>query len=302
MRLSRMAAVTAGAMMASSVAVFAADSVSTGTQAQSSTTTITTVTTTTAPTTAAGATRAENRIATEFSVFAGSQDNASSLVTGLRQGGEVTLVTPTSSGQAATGTTFSVPTRPMGYGNVRISLALAQEQLNRAGITQPTADQLRAALVGGTVTSGSGPTATTTELQGVLQMRAQGMGWGQIANAMGTKLGHVMSGLKQTNQPLANGQSVPGAGTGSTSITTAAGTRSGTTTSRGNGRGAQARAGGEAGAGIVTAAGGPAVTGARVETGGGARGGAGLVTGAGASAGARASAAGLANGKGHAKP
>lgn len=299
MRLSRMAVITA-ALVTGSAAVFG---VSTGAQAQSGTTATTTTTvTTSAPVTAAGATRVENKLASEFSAFAGSQDNAQSLVTGLRQGGEVTLVTPTSSGQAVTSTTFTAPTRPMGYGNVRISLALAQEQLIRAGITQPTGDQLRAALVGGTVTSGSGPTATTTELQGVLQMRAQGMGWGRIANAMGTKLGHVMSGLKQTNQQLANGQSVPGAGTGSTSITTAAGTRSATNSSRGNGRGSQARTGGEAGAGIVTAAGGSVVTGARVETGGGVRGGTGLVTGTGASMGARASAAGLANGKGHAKP
>ena len=298
MRLSRMGAIAA------------AFSVATGAQAQSSTTvttaTTTTTVTTSAPVTAAGATRVENKLASEFSTFAGSQENAQSLVTGLRQGGEVTLVTPTGNGQTATSTTFTAPTRPMGYGNVRISLALAQEQLIRAGITQPTSDQMRAALVGGTVTSGSGPTAKTTELQGVLQLRAQGMGWGQIANGMGTKLGHVMSGLKHTNQQLANGQSVSGAGTGSTAITTAAGTRSGATSSNGssngNGRGAQARAGGEAGTGIVTAAGGPAVTSARVETGGGARGGAGLVTGAGASAGARASATGLANGKGHAKP
>jgi len=296
MRISRFAVITAGALVTGSVAVFAADGISTGTQTQSGTTT--TIATTAAPNTATGATRTENKIAAEFSAFAGSQDNAQSLVTGLRHGGEVTLVTPTSSGQAVTSTTFTVPTRPMGFGNTRISLALAQEQLIRAGITRPTGDQLSAALVGGTVTSGSGPTATRTELQGVLNMRAQGMGWGQIANAMGTKLGHVMSGLKQTNQQLANGQPVPGAGTGSTAITTAAGTRSGTTSSNGNGRGAQARAGGEAGAGIVTAAGGPAATGARVETGGGA----GLVTGAGASAGARASATGLANGKGHAKP
>jgi hypothetical protein len=293
MRLSRIAVITAGALMTGSVAVF---SVSTGAQAQS-TTTVTTAT----PVATSGSTR-DNKLASEFSTFAGSQDNAQSLVTGLRQGGEVTLVTPTSSGQAVTSTTFTAPTRPMGYGNVRISLALAQEQLIRAGITRPTGDQLRAALVGGTVTSGSGPTATTTELQGVLQMRAQGMGWGQIANGMGTKLGHVMSGLKQTNRQLANGQSVPGAGTGSTSVTTAAGTRGATNSSRGNGRGPQVRSGGEAGAGIVTAAGGSAVAGTRVETGGGARGGAGLVTGSGASAGARASTNGLANGKGHAKP
>ncbi len=213
-----------------------------------------------APASATGATHAEEKIASEFAIFAGSQENARSLMTGLRNGGEVTLATPLSSSPTGASTTFSPPTRPMGNGNVRISLALAQEQLIRLGVTHPTAEQVRASLVGGTITTGSGPTAKTTELRGVLEMRAQGMGWGQIAGAMGTKLGHVMSGLKQTNRQLAAGQAVPGAG-----------------------------------AGIVTAAG------ARVDADGNARG-AGVVTGAGASAGSRASAAGLANGKGHAKP
>ncbi len=305
MKLCKIGFVT-GALLAGSIAAFAADSASTGTQTQSGTAGATT----TASITTAGATRVEDKIASEFAVFAGSQDNARSLVTGLRQGGEITLVAPsaqagtgtTGTSTSGTGTTFTPPTRPMGYGNVRISLALAQEQLIRVGVTQPTADQLKAALVGGTVTSGSGSTATTTEFQGVLQMRAQGMGWGQIANAMGTKLGHVMSGLKQTNQQLATGQPVPGAGAaGSAGITTAAGAGSGTSSSRGYGRGTQARVDGEAGAGIVTAAGQPAATNARLQAGGDARG-VGLVTGAGMAVGSRASTTGLANGKGHAKP
>lgn len=294
----KMKVIFAVALLGSSIAALAADGAATGVQTQPGTT-ITTTAQTAAPVTAAGATRAEDKIVAEFSLFAGSQDNARNLVTGLRQGSEVTL---TDGGQAGPGATFTPPTRPLGYGNVRIALALAQEQLIRQGVTQPTADQLRAALAGGTITNGTGPTATTTELQGVLQMRGQGMGWGQIANAMGTKLGHVMSGLKQTNQQLAKGQPVPGAGAAaSAGITTAAGTRSGAASSRGNGRGAQSRVDAEAGAGIVTAAGGPAAIGARFQAGGDAHA-AGVVTGAGMAAGSRASAAGLANGKGHAKP
>ena len=293
MRSCKMTGLFAVALLGGSIAALAADGASTGTRTQSG---ITTATTTATPVTSARATQPEDKIASEFSIFAGSQDNARSLVTGLRQGSEVTL---TNDGPAGGGATFTPPTRPMGDGNVRISMALAQEQLIRAGVTQPTAEQLNASLVGGTVTSDSG---RTTELQGVLQMRAQGMGWGQIANSMGTKLGHVMSGVKQTNQQLAKGQPVPGAGVvGSAGITTAAGTRSGVTSSRGNGRGAPARVEAEAGTGIVTAAGGPAVTGTRFQTGGDARA-AGVVTAAGAAAGSRASAAGLANGKGHAKP
>ena len=284
-------------VFATSSAVPAADSASTGTRTWSDSVSASTPTASATP---ANATRVEDKIASQFAIFAGSQDNSRSLVTGLRQGSEITLDSPAGGGQAGSSATFTPPTRPMGYGNVRISLALAQEQLIRLGITQPTAEQLTAALNGGAVTSGTGSTATTTQLQGVLQMRAQGMGWGQIANAMGTKLGHVMSGLKQTNQQLATGQPVPGT-TGSAGITTAAGAGSGAVSARGQGRGTQARGDGEAGAGIVTAAGGPAATNARFQAGGDLRG-AGVVTGVGTAVGSRASAAGMANGKGHAKP
>jgi hypothetical protein len=90
----------------------------------------------------------------------------------------------------------------MGHGNVFISLALAKQQLNQLGISQPTPQQLQAALTGGEVTTGTGATATTTQLQGILTMRSQGMGWGQIAQAQGTKLGPVISGLKNANQNI----------------------------------------------------------------------------------------------------
>ena len=291
MRLSRMAGFTTGILLAGSIAALAAETTPAGARTQPGATVPNA-----APTTKAGATKVEDKLTSEFAIFAGSQDNSRSLVTGLRQGSEVTL---TNDSPAGGGATFTPPTRPMGYGNTRISLALAQEQLIRAGITQPTAEQLSASLVGGTVTNGSGQ---TTELQGVLQMRADGKGWGRIANEMGTKLGHVMSGLKQTNQQLAKGKPVPGAGSaGSSGITTAAGTRGGATTSRGNGRGSQARADQEVGVGIVTAAGGPVATGARVQAGGDVRA-AGVVTGAGTAAGSNASTTGLGNGKGHAKP
>jgi hypothetical protein len=92
----------------------------------------------------------------------------------------------------------------MGFGNVYISLALAKQQLNTLGITQPAPEQLQAALTGGTITqtTGSGVTATTTttDLPGVLTMRSQGMGWGQIAQKLGTKLGPVMSSMKSANK------------------------------------------------------------------------------------------------------
>lgn len=128
---------------------------------------------------------------------------------------------------AATGTvSFTPPTR----GNVRIALSLARAQLAGQGITRPTPEQLQTALVGSPAAApAAGTTATGTT--GILQMRADGMGWGKIANSMGFKLGAVMSGRA-----------------------TAAAAASGTTTAAGSAAGASAGRG--KGSGIVTAGGG----------------------------------------------
>jgi hypothetical protein len=93
-----------------------------------------------------------------------------------------------------TTTVITPPTGKMGHGNVFTSLALAKQQLGQMGISQPTPEQLQAALTGGTITTGTGATATatTTQLNGILTMRSQGMGWGQIAQKQGTKLGPVV--------------------------------------------------------------------------------------------------------------
>lgn len=144
----------------------------------------------------AAASNVNNKLVESFTGLAGSRDNATSLITGLRTGGSITLVDspsqtdPATSGSTATSTgiTFSPETKPMGYGNIRIALSLARTQLASQGITNPTAEQLQGALMG----TPGGSTGTAT--QGVLQMRAAGMGWGQIANSMGVKLGTVMSG------------------------------------------------------------------------------------------------------------
>src|SRR5258705_7294639 len=189
-------------MLALSIAAFAADGLSTGQARQSGWAGI--APKTAAPVTPAGKANAEDKVASEFTMFAGSQDNARNLVPGLRHGSEISLTAPAGNDPAGVITTFTPPAPPMNSGDVRICLALAQEQLIRLGITRPTAEQIQAALVGGTITSGHG--STPTRLQGVLQMRAQGAGWGRIANAMGTKLGHLMGGLKQTNQQIGAGQ------------------------------------------------------------------------------------------------
>lgn len=198
-------------------------------------------------TTARGEGAVSDRISADFSAFAGSTTNSDALVTGLRNGTAVTLAT-TDANAVTTSTTFMPPTGKMGYGNVYTSLALAKQQLAGVGITEPTATQLQAALVGGTVTT---PTGQTT-LTGVLELRAQGMGWGQIAHSYGYKLGPVISGMKASNARI-TAQTATGATT-TTATTSAAGNRSGIvtgagTTNSGNGQGHAY------GRGIVTGAG-----------------------------------------------
>lgn len=143
-----------------------------------------------------GSTRVQNRLAAGFGTFAGSNANASRLVAGLRNGTPVVLRTSGAPGQPPTKVAFDPPTRPMGYGNVFISLALARQQLLNAGITRPTPDQIQTALMGGSITTGSGGTAQTTRFPGVLTQRSHGLGWGQIAQSQGMSLGKVVSGIK----------------------------------------------------------------------------------------------------------
>src|SRR5215475_9014287 len=152
-----------------------------------------------------GEAKVTGKISGTFNSFLGSDSNA--VVTGLRNGTPITLTTTTPAttpGAAPTATTTVItpPTGQMGHGNVFISLALAKQQLNQLGISQPTPQQLQAALTGGTITTGTVATTTTTQLQGILNVRNQGMGWGQISQAQGTKLGPVISGLKSANQQM----------------------------------------------------------------------------------------------------
>jgi len=123
-----------------------------------------------------------DKLVERYSAFAGSEQNSKALVTGLRNGTDIEL-----SADGKT-TTIDPPTKKMGGGNVNIALALAEASLKQQGITNPTPDQLKAALNGGSVTTANG----TVELKGVLAMRAEGKGWGQIAQALGFKLGEVM--------------------------------------------------------------------------------------------------------------
>lgn len=144
------------------------------------------------------------RLVNEFADFSGSQENAASLVTGLRSGSAVTLVgtgsttgsttggttgsgsttgsaTGSASGATSSETSFISPTGPMGWGEVRHALTYARESLADQGITNPTPEQLKATLIGGAMTSADGAATTSA---GVLQMRSEGMGWGQIAHTL----------------------------------------------------------------------------------------------------------------------
>jgi len=150
--------------------------------------------------TTSGGTLVTSKIVDAFTGFAGSQENAQALVAGLRSGGEITL---TGSGGTGTGgrdaagkgttETFTSPTGPMGFGETYIALALAKDQLTSYQIDNPTPSQIAAALNGGTVNTEQ---YGEMQLQGVLNMRAEGTGWGRIAQVQGTKLGWVVSGLR----------------------------------------------------------------------------------------------------------
>ena len=231
----------------------------------------------------AGQNLVATKIAGNFTDLAGSEDNALALVNALRAGGEVTLVTtvpppagsPPGTLPTTTETSFAVPTKPMGWGNVKHALALAQDQLQRAGITDPTAEQLQIALTGGDlVRVNADGTTTTTTVKGILTMRADGMGWGNIAREGGTKLGQVQ-------KVDMSAKSVKASAATTTGVTTAAAAPSATTVKS---KGITTAAGGTAGStsvekgpakGMTTASGATASHGAK-----------GLVTASGASAGA----------------
>ena len=188
-----------------------------------------------------------SKISSNFTSLAGSEENALALVNALRTGEAVRLTyPPTGTGATPTISTIDPPTGNMGWGNVKISLALAQDQLARLGVTHPTAEQLQAALNGGSVAvKNPDGTTTTTPLRGVLQMRVDGMGWGEIAKAGGTKVGPVVSQLKMAHAKVAT---IP---TGATTTTAAPATPKATTAAGASGKSH----------GITTAAGGSDVAG-----------------------------------------
>ena len=125
----------------------------------------------------------DDRLVNKYSRFAGSEANADALVEGLRYDRPVKLIS-----KSGSTTSFTPDTHKMGWGNVDNALAIAKGTLARHGIYRPTPDQIKAALDGGTITTKSGERVV---LKGVLDQRANGMGWGKIAKQNGFKLGEV---------------------------------------------------------------------------------------------------------------
>ncbi|HEU4343457.1 MAG TPA: hypothetical protein VFU31_18060 [Candidatus Binatia bacterium] len=203
-----------------------------------------------------GQTKVVGKISSDFSHFLQKVDGPS-VVSGLRNG-QWTYSTPSSTPTGApTTTTLALPTGKTGYGNTYISLALAKQQLSQYGITQPTQSELQAALVGGQITKSDG---TTVELKGILTMRSQGMGWGEIAKQTGAKsLGSIVSEMKKANQGMTTGSaSSKGNGTvnasGKQARSAETGVVSGSGKAHGNsGQGVSGK--NSSGAGIVSASG-----------------------------------------------
>ena len=109
----------------------------------------------------------QDQLVSKYTTLAGSKENATSLVAGLRDGKEVTLT------RNGTTETFNPPTGKMGFGNIDNALAITQASLKEKGISDPTPAQLEAGVMD------------------VLKQRAAGEGWGQIAQSYGFKLGDV---------------------------------------------------------------------------------------------------------------
>lgn len=249
-----------------------------------------------------------DKISSDFSSFLGPDSKA--VVTGLRNGTPFTLTsTAPTSGTGTTGVTttdtviINPPTGKMGHGNVFISLALAKQQLGAMGITEPTPQQLQAALTGGQITTTTGTTATgtpmtsTQTLDGILTMRSENMGWGQIAQKLGYKLGPVISSMKHTNQNIATTASTTATikGNGQVNKSSESGIVSGSGQSQGNSNHGISH-GKRLGSGIVSASG--KISGSGQVYGHGKSN---IVTGSGQSAASGGAVAAGSNGSGHGK-
>jgi hypothetical protein len=177
--------------------------------------------------TSSGSSTPATNISNDYSYFLKNVDSKQ-VVNDLRNGHWTTTTTDPTTNTTTTNTE-ALPTGKMGFGNVKISLALAQESLRQQGIMQPTSEQLHTSLMGGQMVPGD----STTTTNGILQMRAEGMGWGQIAQKYDVKLGQLMSGKQPASTTTTGTTSTA---TASKGITTANGKSSTTVMGKGNGK------------------------------------------------------------------
>ena len=124
-----------------------------------------------------------DRIADRYadSLFDGDEEAAAKTVEALRKGDDYSY-------ENADGSTTTVENAngPMGYGEVNIALGMAEKLVDGGD-----AENWEDALYGTADTTNSDGT-TSEGTAGVLELRADGMGWGKIAKTLGFNLGTVM--------------------------------------------------------------------------------------------------------------
>ena len=151
--------------------------------------------------TSQGSTVPRDRLVDRYADAAGSEAAAEGLVTSLRNGDDLTVAqtttTTTTNADGTTTTTTSTadvvienPNGPMGWGEVDKALGIAQALVDGEKFTN-----LGDALAGtADITNADGTVTAGTD--GILQLRADGMGWGQIAKEYEFKLGSVIGNGK----------------------------------------------------------------------------------------------------------
>ncbi|NUS38645.1 MAG: hypothetical protein HOQ02_06430 [Lysobacter sp.] len=143
----------------------------------------------------AEATVPQSKLVDRYATAAGSTQAATDLIHALRTGTSFTasqqVTTTDATGKTTTSTVQSSvanPAKPMGYGEINITLAMAQ-----ALVKSGAYPSLQAALTGTTTTTtATNGTTTTTTSGGILAMRAKGAGWGQIAKSFGLNIGELV--------------------------------------------------------------------------------------------------------------
>ena len=106
------------------------------------------------------------RLQTQYSDWAGGKANAEALVTGLRTGSPITIVT--SSADRTVSIAGFTPTASMSATSVGSALSAAQRSLGRMGISHPSAEQIQAALIGVEILM---PDGTAKEMRGSVAAR-----------------------------------------------------------------------------------------------------------------------------------